>query len=95
MPNKQNITNASILTLDSDTVPETAQTKADITRHAIQNAYRTRRILTGMLGCEINFIVKDLDNATRSIVANRKSYTEKTPDFLSGSGFFRHSRGYP
>lgn len=72
MPNKQNITNASILTLDSDTVPETAQTKADITRHAIQNAYRTRRILTGMLGCEINFIVKDLDNATRSIVANRK-----------------------
>ncbi len=50
MPNQQNITNAPILTLDSDTVLETAQSKADLVWHEIQNAYRTRRILTGMLG---------------------------------------------
>lgn len=50
MPNEQNITNAPILTLDSDTVLETAQSKADLVWHEIQNAYRSRRILTGMLG---------------------------------------------
>lgn len=47
MPNERNST---VLTLDSDAVLETAQTKADLTWHEIQNAYRTRRILTGMLG---------------------------------------------
>lgn len=50
MSNEQNISNATILTLDSDTVLETAQSKADLVWHEIQNAYRTRRILTGMLG---------------------------------------------
>lgn len=51
MPNEQNtFTNASVLTLDSDTVLETAQSKADLAWHEIQNAYRTRKILTGMLG---------------------------------------------
>lgn len=129
MPNEQNnFTNAPILTLDSDTILETSQSKADIIWHEIQNAYRTRKILTGMLGgiektetgsliaivyykdfrvvipvtemminllqdeqhdygelalrqnkvlnnmlgCEIDFIVKGLDNTTRSIVASRK-----------------------
>lgn len=129
MPNEQNtFTNAPILTLDSDTVLETPQSKADLIWHEIQNAYRTRKILTGMLGgiektetgsliaivyykdfrvvipisemmihlaqdaehnygeltlrqnkvlnnmlgCEIDFIVKGLDNTTRSIVASRK-----------------------
>lgn len=51
MPNeKTNLNNASILTLDSDAVLETTQSKADLIWHEIQNAYRTKRILTGMLG---------------------------------------------
>lgn len=51
MPNEQNvITNHNILALDSDTVIETQQSKADIVWHEIQNAFRTRKILTGMLG---------------------------------------------
>lgn len=44
------ITNTPILTLESDTVLETAQLKADLIWHEIQNAYRTKKILTGMLG---------------------------------------------
>lgn len=51
MPNeKTNLNNASILTLDSDAILETTQSKADLIWHEIQNAYRTKRILTGMLG---------------------------------------------
>lgn len=51
MSNEQTtVNNATILTLDSDTVLETAQSKADIIWHEITNAYRTRKILTGMLG---------------------------------------------
>ena len=50
MANEQTTFNHSILTLDSDAVLETAQSKADIIWHEIQNAYRTRKILTGMLG---------------------------------------------
>lgn len=51
MSNEQtNLNNATILTLDSDTVLESAQSKADIIWHEITNAYRTRKILTGMLG---------------------------------------------
>ncbi len=50
MPNKKNVNNATILTLDSDAVLETTQSKADLIWHEIQNAYRTKRILTGMLG---------------------------------------------
>lgn len=46
----ETITNSTILTLGSDTVLETAQSKADLTWHELQNAYRTRKILTGMLG---------------------------------------------
>ena len=48
MPNET--TNTPILTLDSDAKLETAQSISDLTWHEIQNAYRTRRILTGMLG---------------------------------------------
>lgn len=44
------ITNTTVLTLDSDAVLETAQSKADLIWHEIQNAYRTRKILIGMLG---------------------------------------------
>ena len=51
MQNEQNtITNVPVLTLDSDAVLETAQSKADIIWHEIQNAYRTKKLLTGMLG---------------------------------------------
>ncbi|MEZ3487176.1 MAG: RNA-binding protein [Lachnospiraceae bacterium] len=51
MQNEQNtITNVPVLTLDSDAVLETAQSKADLIWHEIQNAYRTKKILTGMLG---------------------------------------------
>lgn len=51
MPNeKTNLNSTSILTLDSDAVLETTQSKADLIWHEIQNAYRTKRILTGMLG---------------------------------------------
>lgn len=120
--------NTPILTIDADTPIETSQTKEDTIWHEIQNAYRTKRILTGtlggiekleggasiaiiyyknfrtiipvtemminltvdeqhdygeialrqnkilnnMLGCEIDFIIKGLDNDSRSIVASRK-----------------------
>ena len=37
--------NTPILSLDSDTILETAQSKADLIWHDIQNAYRTRKIL--------------------------------------------------
>lgn len=49
MPN-ETITNSTVLTLGSDTVLETTQSKADLIWHELQNAYRTRKILTGMLG---------------------------------------------
>lgn len=49
MPN-ETITNSTVLTLGSDTVLETAQSKADLIWHELQNAYRIRKILTGMLG---------------------------------------------
>ena len=128
MNNNPTITKSSILTLNADTVIETPESKDDIIWHELQNAYRTRKILTGtlggiekleggktiaiiyykdmrviiplaemminlvedeahnygdmiqrqnkilgnMLGCEIDFIVKGLDNASRSVVASRK-----------------------
>ena len=51
MPNELNHT-TSILTLDalSQSQLETPQSKADLIWHEIQNAYRTRKILTGKLG---------------------------------------------
>jgi len=119
---------ASILTLTADAEVETQETKEDIIWHELQNAYRTRKILTGnlggvekmegggtiaviyykemriviplaemminlvesedhnygemvqrqnkilgnMLGCEIDFIIKGIDNESRSVVASRK-----------------------
>lgn len=48
MPNELNNTN--ILTLEADSSIETQQSKEDLIWHEIQNAYRTRRILTGILG---------------------------------------------
>lgn len=118
----------NILTLENDAAVETQKSKEDLIWHEITNAYRTRRILTGMLGgiekleggatitivyyknsrvvipitemminlvedathnygelslrqnkivntmlgCEIDFIIKGLDNKERSIVASRK-----------------------
>lgn len=50
MANETMNLNTPILTLDSDTVLETTQSKADLIWHDIQNAYRTRKILTGILG---------------------------------------------
>lgn len=46
MPNELNHV-TSILTLDADAQLETPQSKADLIWHEIQNAYRTRKILTG------------------------------------------------
>lgn len=119
---------SSILTLTADAEVETQETKEDILWHELQNAYRTRKILTGnlggvekmegggtiavvyykemrivipltemminlvesenhdyvemvqrqnkilgnMLGCEIDFIIKGIDNESRSVVASRK-----------------------
>ena len=118
----------SILTIDADSIIETQESREDIIWHELQNAYRTKRILTGtlggiektengtsiavvyykefrviipiaemmitlpldaaheygdlssrqnkilgnMLGSEIDFIIKGLDPASRSIVASRK-----------------------
>lgn len=118
----------SILTLNADDVVETPQSREDAVWHELQNAYRTHKILTGilggiersengstivvvyykdmrviiplsemminlpqddahdygelnlrqnkilgnMLGCEIDFLIKGLENASRSIVASRK-----------------------
>lgn len=124
---------SSILTLSADTEVETQESREDTLWHELQNAYRTRRILTGklggieriegggtiavvyykemrvviplaemminlveddahdygelvqrqnkilgnMLGCEIDFIIKGLDNASRSVVASRKDAMHK------------------
>lgn len=118
----------SILTLSADAKVETLESKEDTIWHELQNAYRTRKVLTGhlggiekmegggtiaivyykemrvviplaemminlvedeahdygelvqrqnkilgnMLGCEIDFIIKGLDNGSRSVVASRK-----------------------
>ena len=119
---------SSILTLSADAEGETPESREDTIWHELQNAYRTRKILTGtlggiekmegggtiavvyykemrvviplaemminlvedaahdygelvqrqnkilgnMLGCEIDFIIKELDNASRSVMASRK-----------------------
>ncbi len=119
---------SSILTLNADSEVETPESREDTIWHELQNAYRTRKILTGnlggiekmdgggtiaviyykdmrvviplaemminlvedeahdygelvqrqnkilgnMLGCEIDFIIKGLENASRSVVASRK-----------------------
>lgn len=119
---------SSILTLNADAEVETQESKEDTIWHEMQNAYRTRKILTGtlggiekmegggtiaviyykemrvviplaemminlaedeahdygeivqrqnkilgnMLGCEIDFIIKGIDNSSRSVVASRK-----------------------
>lgn len=119
---------SSILTIESDGEVETQESREDLVWHELQNAYRTKKILTGqlggiermeqggiiavvyykemrvviplnemminlvvdeshdygelaqrqskilgnMLGCEIDFLVKGLDSASRSVVASRK-----------------------
>lgn len=119
---------SSILTLNADSEVETQESREDAIWHELQNAYRTRKILTGilggiekmegggtiaviyykemrvviplaemminlvedaahdygelvqrqnkilgnMLGCEVDFIIKGLDNSSRSVVASRK-----------------------
>ena len=126
-------TPSSILTLSADAEVETPESREDTIWHELQNAYRTRKILTGtlggiekmegggtiavvyykemrvviplaemminlvedaahdygelvqrqnkilgnMLGCEIDFIIKGLDNASRSVVASRKDVMYK------------------
>lgn len=127
--NKSLIKNAPILTLEVGGDVETTENAADTAWHEIHNAYRTRRILTGMLGgieqldngktiaiveyngfrvvipmkemvmnfpnqtsgdeyreqivrhhkllsnmlgAEIDFVIKGIDSKTRSIVASRK-----------------------
>ena len=56
-------------------------------------ALRQNKVLNNMLGCEIDFIVKGLDNGTRSIVASRKeAMLKKAPDLLSGQRYYRHRK---
>ncbi len=125
---KKKIMPAGILTINADAEVMTQENKEDVIWHEMQNAYRTKKILTGnlggieklegggtiaviyykemrvviplaemminlveneeqgygemqqrqnkilgnMLGCEIDFIIKGMDNATRSVVASRK-----------------------
>lgn len=129
---------ASILTIDSDRAVETQENVEDTIWHDLQNAYRTKKILTGqlggiermegggtiaivyykkfrvaipltemmihlpedeshnygelsqrqnkilgnMLGCEIDFIIKGLDNNSRSLVASRKDAMLKKRQFF-------------
>lgn len=124
---------SSILTLTADAEIETPEIREDTIWHELQNAYRTRKVLTGslgsikkmeggstiavvyykemrvviplaemminlvedeahnygeliqrqnkilgnMLGCEIDFIIKGLDNASRRVVASRKDAMHK------------------
>ncbi|MBR1700367.1 MAG: S1 RNA-binding domain-containing protein [Lachnospiraceae bacterium] len=119
---------STILTLNVDDEVETPQSREDTIWHELQNAYRTHKILTGilggiersengstivviyykemrvviplsemminlpqddahdygelnlrqnkilgnMLGCEVDFLIKGLENASRSVVASRK-----------------------
>ena len=127
-PPVRKATPSTILTLNADSEVETPESREDTIWHELQNAYRTRKILTGilggiekmdgggtiaviyykemrvviplsemminlvedeahdygelvqrqnkilgnMLGCEIDFIIKGLENASRSVVASRK-----------------------
>ena len=57
---------------------------------------RQNKILGNMLGCEIDFIVKGLDNATRSIVASRKDAMYKKRQIFympDANGISRVSEG--
>lgn len=135
---------SSILTLSVDSEVETQENREDLIWHELQNAYRTRKILTGnlggiermdgggtivviyykemrvviplaemminlaedaahdygelvqrqnkilgnMLGCEIDFIIKGLDNSSRSVVASRKDamYKKRQIFYLPDAG---------
>lgn len=141
MNNNPTLTKSSILTLNADTVIETPESRDDIIWHELQNAYRTRKILTGtlggiekleggktiaiiyykdmrviiplaemminlvedeahnygemiqrqnkilgnMLGCEIDFIVKGLDNASRKDAMYKKRQVFYLPDANNNS----------
>ena len=134
---------SSILTIDADSEIETPESREDIVWHEFQNAYRTKKALTGtlggiekmdqggmiaviyykemrvvipmaemminliedekhnygelvqrqskvlgnMLGCEIDFLVKGLDTASRSVVASRKEamYKKRQIFYMSDS----------
>ena len=41
---------SSILTIDADSEIETPESREDIVWHEFQNAYRTKKVLTGTLG---------------------------------------------
>ncbi|MCI9221414.1 MAG: S1 RNA-binding domain-containing protein [Lachnospiraceae bacterium] len=127
-PPARKATPSTILTLNADAEVETPESREDTIWHELQNAYRTRKVLTGilggiekmdgggtiaviyykemrvviplaemminlveddahdygelalrqskilgnMLGCEIDFIIKGLENSSRSVVASRK-----------------------
>lgn len=139
---------ASILTLNADTEIETPESREEIVWHELQNAYRTKKILTGnlggiekmdgggtiaviyykemriviplsemminliedenhnygelvqrqnkilgnMLGCEVDFIVKGLDSASRSVVASRKDAMYKKRQIFYQSSTNNNSR---
>lgn len=42
---------------------------------------RQNKILGNMLGCEIDFMIKGMDNASRSVVASRKDAMHKSVRF--------------
>lgn len=140
---------SSILTIDSDAEVATPESREDLVWHELQNAYRTKKILTGtlggvkrmnqggviavvyykemrvviplsemminlvedeshdygeltqrqskilgnMLGCEIDFLVKGLDTASRSVAASRKDAMYKKRQIFLSAGCQRKRAG--
>ena len=151
LPSQEKKDSAPVLALSADSEVETPQSREDTIWHELQNAYRTRKILTGhlsgmeqlegggtiavvyyqemrvviplsemmidlpndqehdygemvlrqrkilgnMLGAEIDFIVRGLDKATRSVVASRKEAMYKKRQIFYLPDATGHSRIYP
>lgn len=69
MQNKSSMKDVPILTLEIGSDVETNESAADTAWHEIHNAYRTRRILTGMLGG-----IEQLDNGKTIAIVEYKGF---------------------
>lgn len=69
MQNKSSLKDAPILTLEIGSDVQTNESTADTAWHEIHNAYRTRRILTGMLGG-----IEQLDNGKTIAIVEYKGF---------------------